>query len=121
MYDKFQFNRSNSSSFIKKNKKQHTIFHLPKLSNKYIKRKFRLQKGNFFYISISSWISIHPNDFIQSIWHGIDQLLCDICAKPEVKIVSVLFRSSASLFSFFFPSRPTYARWDSNPEKMTAI
>ena len=46
----------------------------------YIKRTFRLQKANFFYISISSWISIHPNDFIQSIWHGIDQLLCDICA-----------------------------------------
>ena len=44
------------------------------------KKKFRLEKAKFFYISLSSWISIHSNDFIQSIWHGIDQLLCDICA-----------------------------------------
>ena len=48
MYDKFQFNRSNSSSFIKKTKKQHTIFHLPKLSNKYIKNiNFGYKKLSF--------------------------------------------------------------------------
>ena len=47
MHDNFQFNRSNSSSFIKKNKKQNTIFHLPKLSNKYKKKNFDYKKLTF--------------------------------------------------------------------------
>ena len=63
-------------------KKQKTTYNFSssKIIQQVHKKKFRLQKAKFFYISISSWISIHPNDFIHSIWHGIDQLLCDICA-----------------------------------------
>ena len=104
MYDKFHFNRSNSSSFIKKTKS----FSSSKIITEVHKNKtFRLEKSHFFYI----WIFIHPNDFIQ---HGIEQLLCDICAKSEVKVVS--------FFGFpFFPPRLTYALMGLNPEKMPAI